>query len=576
MNEKIFRQLVRTNFIRSLTLSLTGMIDCAVVGRYLGEGGLSGMKIASPIFTIICLFSIVMASGQSITISRELSCGNRDNANAIVNSIVTAALIFSAVFMIAGVFFTEELAVLLAGPDCSPEVLKQAEDYLAPILLAAFPIMLYDILGYLAMMEGDRKCMLRSSIAIFMIDAAGDLAAVIVGAGMRGIAVSSVLAYLGAFITVLLHFVKSNSMFRIRIIRPHMGLLMRTAVCGLPMGVNNLCNIIWPLSLNRTMLKYGSVTGLAALSIQDAVHYVPKAFCSGVSDAILIITGINSSEKDRSGLAYEKSLILKASLIVGSAMACILAILSLPMMSLFTTDPILRREAALALRLYLISVPFMAINSSVVSFFQGLGHHRFASGYIVVNHAVIAVLSCRIMGMRYGSAGVYGSFAACEIIMAALFGLAQAIGIGDLEKSQDVLYGSKEVKAELKSNIRNIHEAVTASRQVYDVCIEEGAAPKKAYHLALCAEELAVNSIEHGFNDGKEHTLELRLMVLEDSLIMRLRDDCRHFDLTERYHMIKTDDPAKNIGLKIIFKNADEVNYSSSLSMNNICIRMNL
>ena len=576
MNERTFRQLVGTNFIRSLTLSLTGMIDCAVAGRYLGENGLSAMKIAMPVFTIICIFSIIMASGQSITISRELSSGNKGRANRIVNSIITAALILSSLFMLTGIFLSGQLARLLAGPDCSEEVLGQTAEYLVPILLAAFPIMAHDILGYLVMLEGNRRCMAISSVVIFIIDVGGDVLAVISGAGMAGIAAASALAYLGAFITVLFHFLGKKSMFRIRIIKPDMGLLLRTAVYGLPMGVNSICNIIWPLSVNRMMLKYGSVTGLAALSIQDAVHYVPKAFCAGVSSAVLIMTGINSSEKDRSGLENEKGMILRSGILAGGGIALILALAARPLIGLFTTSPVLQDEAVLALRLYLICVPFMALNYSVVSYFQGLGHHGFASGYVFASHTVIAVLCCWLMGMRYGSTGIYGSFAACEIITAALFGLIQILCLGRVNRSRDFLYGSSDMRTELRLKIRNISEATAASKQIFDLCMEEGIDPRKSHHLALCAEELAVNSIEHGFRDGRKHELELRLMILKDSLIMRLRDDCRHFDLVERYGMIETEDPTKNIGLKIIFRTAGEVSYSSSLSMNNICIRMDL
>jgi len=66
---------------------------------------------------------------------------------------------------------------------------------------------------------------------------------------------------------------------------------------------------------------------------------------------------------------------------------------------------------------------------------------------------------------------------------------------------------------------------------------------------------------------------ELRLVISPESLILRLRDDCRRFDLIERYKLIDPEEPASNIGLRIVFAKADEVNYSSSLDLNNICIR---
>ncbi|MBQ4241107.1 MAG: hypothetical protein II672_08375 [Oscillospiraceae bacterium] len=42
------------------------------------------------------------------------------------------------------------------------------------------------------------------------------------------------------------------------------------------------------------------------------------------------------------------------------------------------------------------------------------------------------------------------------------------------------------------------------SEEVYDICIGSGFSAADAYHISLCTEELAANSIVHGFNDGKK------------------------------------------------------------------------
>lgn len=132
-----------------------------------------------------------------------------------------------------------------------------------------------------------------------------------------------------------------------------------------------------------------------------------------------------------------------------------------------------------------------------------------------------------------------------------------------------------EAEADLRLNIHDPDEAVSASRQVNAVCLEHGVNTRQAYLIALTAEELAMNSLKHGFDDHKRHHLELRLIISKKSLILRLRDDGRIFDLTKRYKMINPDDPTHNIGLRIIFASADEVRYNSSMNLNNVFIRIN-
>ena len=53
MDRKAFQRLVAAGFLKSLTLSIAGMVDCAVAGQYLGAEGLSAMKLAIPIFFIL-------------------------------------------------------------------------------------------------------------------------------------------------------------------------------------------------------------------------------------------------------------------------------------------------------------------------------------------------------------------------------------------------------------------------------------------------------------------------------------------------------------------------------------------
>ncbi len=128
--------------------------------------------------------------------------------------------------------------------------------------------------------------------------------------------------------------------------------------------------------------------------------------------------------------------------------------------------------------------------------------------------------------------------------------------------------------ADLKITIHDQDEAIAASRKVNALCLDNGIGRRQAYLVALTAEELAMNSLLHGFDDQKPHHLELCLIITEEKLLLRLRDDGQPFNLTERWKIVNPADPGKNIGLRIIFAGADEVSYNSSMNLNNVCIRI--
>lgn len=571
MDKRIFRRLVLAGFIQNLALSITGMVDCAVVGRHLGASGLSAMKLAMPVFSLLSLFSTILSTGLSVVVSRDLAKGRVDRAGRAFTAVIEAVLLLALLSMLVGAVCPSAVTALLAGNSFDPAVFSDATDYLKPILLAALPILLFDILGALALLEGADRYMRCSSAVILAVNTLGDLLAVRLHAGIFGIALSSAAAYLCAFLVVAHFFVSGRSMFRIRFAKPDLASLRRVAKAGLPMVMRSVSGIVWPMSINRLMLKYGSLTGLAALSIQDAVHYLPAALCSGIASTTLILTGIYAGEQDAEGLRQMRRQVLRWSLIGGSAIGVALGLAARPLLSLFTDDAQILSLGVTALAFFLGGVPFLAINFSAASFLQGVGRTLASGAVIFVNHVIVAISTAGVLGLYFGANGIFASYWVCELAMTLILSVTLLIVFkkrGPVEPADDA-----QIEDEMRRDIGSVEEAVAASVQVGEFCRKNGTGDKAAYHIALCAEELAVNSIEHGFSDGRPHHLKLRAIISQGMLILRLRDDCRRFDLVERYRMMNPNDPAKNVGLRIVFASADDVSYSSALDMNNVCVK---
>lgn len=55
---------------------------------------------------------------------------------------------------------------------------------------------------------------------------------------------------------------------------------------------------------------------------------------------------------------------------------------------------------------------------------------------------------------------------------------------------------------------------------------------------------------------------------------MRIKDDCVPFDPSERLSIVETDDPLKNVGTRMVFKVAKDVQYQSILGLNVLTIRI--
>ena len=133
MEKAYFRKLVIAGIIKSLMLSFTGLIDCAVVGRFLGADGLSAMKLAVPVFAVLSLFSSVFSSGLSVAVSGELSEHGVKRANEVLRSAVSVVCLIGVLLMTVGFLASNALAELFAGPSCASAVKAQTADYLRQI-----------------------------------------------------------------------------------------------------------------------------------------------------------------------------------------------------------------------------------------------------------------------------------------------------------------------------------------------------------------------------------------------------------------------------------------------------------
>ena len=85
---------------------------------------------------------------------------------------------------------------------------------------------------------------------------------------------------------------------------------------------------------------------------------------------------------------------------------------------------------------------------------------------------------------------------------------------------------------------------------------------------------MAGNIVEHGFTDNKNHSIDVRVVYTGEELILRIKDDCKSFNPKERVDMLNPDDPAHNIGLRLISRLANDMMYQNTFGLNVLTIRV--
>jgi anti-sigma regulatory factor (Ser/Thr protein kinase) len=125
----------------------------------------------------------------------------------------------------------------------------------------------------------------------------------------------------------------------------------------------------------------------------------------------------------------------------------------------------------------------------------------------------------------------------------------------------------------LDITVRNMDEVVRVSRQVQSFCREKGVDDRRTYFASLMVEEMAGNIVLHGFRkDQKQHSADLRIAYKNGDLILRIKDDCIPFDPAERRKIVDPDDITKNIGIRMVYSLAKDIQYQNILGMNALTI----
>lgn len=302
----LFRRIVVIHMLQALVLSITGIVDSAIVGQFWEAEGLAGMKLAMPVFSILYMAGSILSTGLSVQVTKLLAKGKRAEANQHFIWVCTAALGISLVVMMAAILLPDTITGFFADYTEDAILYEDVKAYLIPIMIGSLPVIMQIILSGVAALEGADRRLTLSMVAVMVSDVIGDLLAVAMDAGIRGIAVASVAAYLCSCLVLGSQLINGKTIFHLGRPCVEKGILTAILAAGFPMAVRYLCEFIYPMAVNRMMLRYGNLTGLAALSIQDAVRYMPLAFGEGVMTAVLLLTGMYAAEHDTEALRRER------------------------------------------------------------------------------------------------------------------------------------------------------------------------------------------------------------------------------------------------------------------------------
>lgn len=578
MIRKLVRQMLTAQIFSALTVSLCLLIDNIMIGRFLGVQSLAAYSAANPVLLVIGALGTMLGAGVQVVCSRSLGRGSQEETNAGYSAAISLTAGFSLAFMVLVLLLRSPIATAM-GAGSEGELYVQTKDYMAGFILGAPASMGALVLVPFLQMAGQSGLLIVAVLSMTVADVALDLLNVLVfHGGMFGMGLASSLSYYIALIISLFYFLSRKCVFRFSrrlITRAKIAELFKS---GVPAVFGMASSVVLVFAMNRLLKGINGETAMAAFAVISSIGNAACCINTGVGGVSLALSGIFFNEEDRSSLKELMALLFRYAVVLGLAMGAVLVVGAPLFAGLFISEEGAAREMAiLGLRMYAGGLIACCINNALKNAYQATGRVGLTEILSLVEGAILPTVVALIFGLTMGTTGAWLYFPLGEILTVVCIGLlvyAKTKKAPWKDGAYLLLKPDFGVTPEnlLEADIYTMEEVAAVSEKARQFCLRHGQSPKVSSHIALCIEEMASNTIQHGFSqDGKKHHLSVRILHKKNDWVLRFRDDCGAFDPV--HYVPEGDQDA--LGIRLVRAMAREASYTYSLNLNNLALKLN-
>lgn len=203
---------------------LYNVVDGIFVGQGAGPAALGAVNIGVPFITFVVAVAAMFPMGGATVVAIRIGRGDKEGANHAFMTAITLTALLSAVLMIIGMTFSQQIVDISGAYKLSDTMRKMSADYLFYYSAFSIPMLMSTCLSVFVRNDGSPTLsfvgMCTGAIANIFLDW---LFIFPLGMGIIGAAVASGLGQIFSVIILLLHFVKKKGSFvssRLKLIFP--------------------------------------------------------------------------------------------------------------------------------------------------------------------------------------------------------------------------------------------------------------------------------------------------------------------------------------------------------------------
>lgn len=285
-------RFVAPTVVMLVFMSLYQMVDAVFVSKFVGENALSALNIVYPFPSIVIAVSIMLATGGSAIIARNMGEGKEKEAKENFSFIVLVGAVIGVAIATAGILFIEPLIYMLGA---TPSLYDYCYEYLF-ILVLSVPLSVFQMLFQSFFVTAGKPHLgltltVLGGVANIVLDY---VFIVLCGFGVSGAALATSIGYSIPGLFGLIYFAVSRK-GTLYFVKPvfRWGVLFKCCINGSSEMVNNLAVAVTTFLFNVLMLKYAGEAGVAAITIVLYAQFLMTSAFMGFSNGIAPVVSFN-------------------------------------------------------------------------------------------------------------------------------------------------------------------------------------------------------------------------------------------------------------------------------------------
>ncbi|MBR2766074.1 MAG: hypothetical protein IKE03_08855 [Blautia sp.] len=581
MNDRLTKQLFMSNFfvtfLGMLVASLGLLADGIIVNRFYGADAMASYGFVMPLMIAAAALGSMLTSGIQSTIGKSMIRGDRDATNGYFSLAILMGVIVSAVILVLVLGFPAQVLKVLRLPR-ENSLFPDARDYMLGSAVSYLFIILISAVQPVIMLLGKRKVVYVSVLLMLFVNVVGDLGSVFLHVGMVGIGLATTLSYLAGFLIMMACLLKEGSLFRFSV-RHVKGKTRELLMFGMPSGVQKIANSLRIAVLNGLLLAISTRAAVSALTVTFNISNIIGNVVVAGGSTVLMLASIYNGDGDDISLKKTYKIAVTQMLLINGVIALAVFVLARPIVSVYCKQADQIPLTVTSLRWFVTSMPLFGMNIVWIRFLQASGRLMLSTILNVCDNFVYVILAAYVLSRPFGVNGVWAAFLACEVMMTITLFICAFKHAGRVSlRTDDLIMLSSDMAAKqgrhLEQTITDVQDVVNFSEKVYALGHEMGLTGRSVMLMSLCVEELASYTIEKGFQDGKKHSIDARVVIDDSSWKISLRDDCQPMNPQDQIQMFSPEDDVDNIGLRIVYGCIKDISYSNTMKMNHLVLRL--